>query len=192
MGHIKLFLVCSFGKSWKSSIAFSLPRSLNLVEGQFTLTASDKLHELLVRYSSWAVLQCKVAWLLKFKAYLQCRRASNVNSSVKYLTTDDLEKATITIVKLVQSEVYREEIGDLEKRGNVKCSSGIVRLRPVLANGVVRVRGRIHEAPIALEAKFPMTVPPKHHVTRLLIEAFHQKLSHAGQDHILAELREQF
>ena len=38
----------------------------------FNLTISDKLHELLVRYSSWAVLQRKVAWLLKFKAYLQC------------------------------------------------------------------------------------------------------------------------
>ena len=158
----------------------------------FTLTASDKLHELLVRYSSWEVLQRKVAWLLKFKAYLQCRRASNVNSSVKYLTTEDLEKATITIVKLVQSEVYGEEIGDLEKRGNVKRSSGIVRLRPVLVNGVVRVGGRIHDAPIALEAKFPMIVPPKHHVTQLLIEAFHQKLAHAGQDHILSELRERF
>ena len=63
------------------------------------------------------------------------------------------------MVKLVQSEVYQEEIEDLKKRRNVKCSSGIVRLRPALVNGVLRVRGRISEALIALEAKFPMIVP---------------------------------
>ena len=158
----------------------------------FTLTASGKLHELLVRYSSWTVLQKRVAWLLKFKAYLRHRRDNNVDDGVKYLTTEDLERATGAIVKLVQNEVYQEEIGDLKKRRNVKSSSGIVRLRPVLVNGVLRVGGRISEAPIALEGKFPMIVPPKHHVTQLLIQAFHQKLAHAGQDHILAQLREQF
>ena len=158
----------------------------------FTSTTSGKLHELLVKYSSWTVLQRKVAWLLKFKAYLQCRKGGAANSIAKYLTTEELERATTTIVKLVQSEAYEEEIGDLKKRGNVKGSSGIVKLRPVLVNGVLRVGGRIPEAPIALEAKFPMIVPPKHHVTQLLIQAYHHKLAHAGQDHILAQLREQF
>jgi len=108
----------------------------------FTVTASGKLHELLVSYSSWTVLQKRVAWLLKFKAYLQHRR----DDSVKYLTTEDLERATKAIVKLVQNKVYQEEIGDLRKRGKVKSSSGIVRLRPVLLNGILRVEGRISEA----------------------------------------------
>jgi len=123
-------------EDWSQAEVGQLPEDDSEVKTEkviFTLTA----HELLVRYSSWAVLQRKVAWLLKFKAYLKCRRGSNVNSSAKYLTTEDLEKATIAIVKLVQSGVYREESGDLEKRGNVKRSSGIVRLRPVLVNAVI-------------------------------------------------------
>ena len=49
----------------------------------FTLTSSGKLHELLVRYSSWTVLLKRVAWLLKFKAYLKHRRDSNADDSVK-------------------------------------------------------------------------------------------------------------
>ena len=81
----------------------------------FNLTASGKLHELLVRYSSWTVLQKRVAWLLKFKAYLQHGRDNNVDDSVKYLTTEDLERATSAIVKLMQNEVYQEEIEDLKK-----------------------------------------------------------------------------
>ena len=154
----------------------------------FTLPTSDKLHELLVRYSSWTVLQRNIAWLLKFKAYLMHRNGSNS----KYLTTEDLEKATVAIVKLVQREMYSEEIGDLEKRGNVKGTSGIIRLRSVLIGGVIRVGGRISEAPITQGAKCPMIISPKHHVARLLIEDSHQKLVHAGQEHILTQLRQQF
>ena len=158
----------------------------------FMLTEPDKLQELLERYSSWTVLQRKVAWLLKFKTYLKCQRESDIPSVAKYLTTNELKHSTIAIVKLAQKQVYSEEIKDLEKRGNVKSTSKLVKLKPVLDNGVMRVGGRILEAPIGPEAKFPMIVPPKHHVARLLITAYHQKLAHAGQNHILAQLREQF
>ena len=98
----------------------------------------------------------------------------------------------MTIVKLVQREVSAEEIQDLETRGHVKLSSKIVKLRPILDDCVMRVGGRITDAPIAFDAKFPMIVPPKHHVAQLLIASFHQKLLHAGQNHILAHLREKF
>ena len=50
---------------------------------------------------------------------LQHRRENNVDGSVKYLTKEDLERATSAIVKLVQNEVYQEEIDDLKKRGKV-------------------------------------------------------------------------
>ena len=70
----------------------------------FTLTLPEKLHELLVKYSSWTVLQRKVASLLKFKAYLQYRKDKKADIE-KHLTTADLEKATLTIVKLVQRGV---------------------------------------------------------------------------------------
>ncbi|XP_067022151.1 uncharacterized protein [Acropora muricata] len=157
----------------------------------FILTLPEKLTELLVKYSSWTVLQRKIAWLLKFKAYLQYRKDKKADIE-KNLTTADLEKATLTIVKLVQREVYAEEIQDLKTKGHVKRSSKIVKLRPILDDGVMRVGGRIAEAPIAFDAKFPMIVPPKHHVAQLLIASFHQKLLHAGQNHILAHLREKF
>ena len=55
-----------------------------------------------------------------------------------------------------------------------------------------RVIGRIAEAPIAFDAKFRMIVPPKHYVAQLLVASFHHKLLHAGQNHILAHLREKF
>ena len=42
----------------------------------FNLTLLDKLNKMLLKYSSWLILQRKIAWLLKFKAYLQDRKSS--------------------------------------------------------------------------------------------------------------------
>ena len=57
---------------------------------------------------------------------------------------------------------------------------------------ITRVGGRIEDAPIAFDAKFPKIAPPKHHVAQLLIANLNQKLLHAGQNHILVHLREKF
>ena len=67
----------------------------------------------------------------------------------------------MTIVKLVQREVYAEERQDLETRGHFKRLSKIVKLRPILDGCVMRVGGHIADGPIAFDAKFPMIVPPK-------------------------------
>ena len=74
----------------------------------------------------------------------------------------------------------------------MKCSSKIVKLCPSLDDGILRVGGRVSAESIPPGARCPMIVPPKHHVTQLLITAYHQKLAHAGQNHILALLRERF
>ena len=152
---------------------------------------SHKLQTLLQRYSSWTLLQRRVAWLLKFVLYLQCRKAKSLYQGSKYLTAADLE-ATNAIVKLIQREVYPNEVKDLEDGRAVKCSSKIVKLCPSLDDGILRVGGRVFAESIPPGARCPMILPPKHHVTQLLITAYHQKLAHAGQNHILALLRERF
>ena len=175
----------------------------------FLVKISQTLQTLLQRYSSWTLLKRRVAWLLKFVSCLQCRKAKSLYQGSKYLTAADLEKATIAIVKLIQREVYPNEVKDLEDGRAVKCSSKIVKLCPLLDDGILRVGGRVFffflifimkqqkmfffsAESIPPGARCPMILPPKHHVTQLLITAYHQKLAHAGQNHILALLRERF
>ena len=159
----------------------------------FTVTAPTSLQALLTRYSSWSTLLRKVAWLLKFKKYLQYRHAGKqFSSDDKKISTDDLESATIAVVKAVQHQAYKEEINDLKKNQMIKKNSSLVKLHPVLMEEIMRVGGRIVDAAIPFQSKCPMILPPGHHVTQLLIAHYHQKLAHAGQDHILAQLREKF
>ena len=95
-------------EDWPCFEIEALPEDDQELKGEraiFTLTLPEKLHELLVKYSSWTVLQRKVAWLLKFKAYIQYRKDEKADIK-KDLATVDLEKETFSIVKLVQREVY--------------------------------------------------------------------------------------
>ena len=85
-------------EDWPCFEIEALPEDDQELKGEraiFSLTLPEKLHELLVKYSSWTVLQRKVAWLLKFKAYLQYRKDKKADSE-KELTRADLEKATLT------------------------------------------------------------------------------------------------
>ena len=64
-------------EDWPCFEIEALPEDDQELKGEraiFTLTLPEKLHKLLVKYSSWTVLQRKVAWLLKFKVYLQYQR----------------------------------------------------------------------------------------------------------------------
>ena len=184
-------------EEWPSSEVDALPEDDPELKNEkpiFALALSSALHKMLLKYSSWFMLQRRVTWLLKIKAYLRSRKNKLwiSSSDTRFLSKADLEEATTAIVKLVQKEVYAEEIKALESQDQIKTSSKIAKLYPAPIGGVLRVGGRITEAPVSFGAKFPMIIPPKHHVTELLISAYHRKFAHAGQNHILAQLRERF
>ena len=169
---------------WPFEEPGELPENEAEIKGEkpvFVMTAPDSLQELLTRYSSWSTLLRKVAWLTKFKKYLKYRHmGKQFSEDDKKLTPNDLELASKAVVKLVQRQTYAEEIHSLEKNQPVKTTSTLVKLQPVLIDNVMRVGGRIVEAPISFDSKYPMILPPGHHVTQLLITHYHQKLAHAG------------
>ena len=57
----------------------------------FVATAPEKLREILTRYSSWTVRLKRIAWLLKFKEYLRCRKRDDEFELTKHLTAEDLK-----------------------------------------------------------------------------------------------------
>ena len=59
-------------------------------------------------------------------------------------------------------------------------------------DGVLRVGGRLRRADMDNDAKFPILLPRKCHVTELIIRELHEDLGHAGRNHILSVLREKY
>lgn len=159
---------------------------------------STPLDDLLTRFSSWITLLRTFAWLLKFLQWIRWssnrkKAESDVCDIAKCITQEELEKSKREVAILVQEKAFTHEIRDLKAGRQVKASSHIVKLKPVIMDdGVLRVGGRISRAPISPDARNPIILPKKHHVTTILIRYLHEKNGHCGHEQVLSLLREQF
>ena len=115
------------------------------------------------------------------------------SSSTEALTTEELREATLLVVSLVQAQGFAEELRDLKANKEVKGSSRLAKLKPVLAEAVLRVGGRLEEAVVlSYDEKHPIILPKKHHVSQLIVRYCHESLAHAGREQTLAQTRKMF
>ena len=94
------------------------------------------------------------------------------------------------IVKLVQRQCLQDDYIALGSGKQVKASSRLANLSPILLDGVIHVGGRLQNAPICTEAIHPMIVPNEHPVAILIIRHYHQTVGHVGREHVLAALHQ--
>ena len=52
--------------------------------------------------------------------------------------------------------------------------------------------GRLENAPIDQDAKHPIILPNKHHLTTLIIERYHRDLGHSRREHVLSCIRQRY
>ena len=79
-----------------------------------------------------------------------------------------------------------------EDSTQVKKSSSLRRLDPILVNSVLRVSGRLSLASTAFEAKHQIILPKKDHVTNLVVEYYHQISDHSGRKYVMSLACEKF
>ena len=125
-----------------------------------------------------------VAWMLRLRAHLRDTAAKkrhgeavedeeeNVAFEKKFkpLEVEELKAAEKAIIKFVQGASFYEELLSLKTaHKQVKESSSIVKLDPVLIEGIMCVGGRLHNSPLTQEAKHPALLPRDHHVSDLIM-----------------------
>ena len=120
------------------------------------------------------------------------------------------EIATVTreVIKVVQRQAFPKALAVLSRishrtpsptsvaRRNhwslVGYISPLRKLNPVMVDGVISVGGCLERASIELNAKHPMILPSKHHVTDLVIRDCHEGEGHIGAGQVLASARQNF
>ena len=162
------------------------------------------LVEYFQRASSWHRLKKSVAWFLRYRGNLQrlSKRGKSrepIHStpilSLPPITVTELEIAELEILRNVQQFNFPDELELLSKCENgtqVKKSSSLRSLDPILVNGVLRVGGRLSLASTAFEAKHQIILPKKDHVTNLVVEYYHQISGHSGREYVISLAREKF
>ena len=112
-------------------------------------------------------------------------------TKIQPINVEELRQAEKVIIEVVQSKVFEEEL--LSLRGppkELKRSSSILRLDPILVDEIICVGGRLQKLSIQAQAKHPAILPKNHHISDLIMHNHHQIGGHPGIEHTLSLVRE--
>ena len=102
------------------------------------------------------------------------------------LHPDELQAAEAVWIQHSQAAHYGDEIKALKHGKNHPL---IAKLDPVLDEGLIRCRGRMTNADLCFNARFPVLVPRQHGIANLIVMDCHRKVMHAGVAHTLSRIR---
>lgn len=130
-----------------------------------------------------------IAWILRARLSKSERKQLPT-----YLTLNELRNATTKIIKHVQRCQFNDDINYLTKHNSkMHSKSKLLNLNPFIdQQGILRVGGRIKNATLNSNMKFPAIIPHDSRLTTLLIEQAHQLTFHGGARLTLANLRQQY
>ncbi|XP_014212664.1 uncharacterized protein LOC106642401 [Copidosoma floridanum] len=136
------------------------------------------------RFSSYQSLLNSLAYCLRWRFSADWNHDS--------LRVAERSRAEWRLLKSIQSEQFGREIRQIKKTGSTK-NTKLAAFNPFIGpNGLLRVGGRLRNAQISDEQKYPILLPSYHHITDLIIRQTHQSLLHAGIQSTLYRIRQKF
>ncbi|KAK0145550.1 Ribosome-binding protein 1 [Merluccius polli] len=99
---------------------------------------------------------------------------------------EETEDAELFVIHVVQEEAFSEEVKSRNQRKEVheNKSTKMHKLSPFMdSRDILRVGGRLTQAALHPHVKHTAILPKGHHVSRLLIKHYHEKVQHQGHYH---------
>ena len=154
----------------------------------------DAIDKLTSHCSSLCKLKRKTAWLWRFITFLQQRRFGNLLNCNEPLSVQELQIAEQMLIKHLQRQhfPYCFTSSNQEQEPIKSLPRHLQKLQPVVIDGVLRVGGRLTQAPFELDVKHPIILPQTSHFTELVIRQHHAEVGHSGSSHTWASLRRKF
>ena len=96
------------------------------------------------------------------------------------LGCQEIADAEIEIIKKAQQEEFHEDYKASVIQKALPSNSKLLRLKPVLGeDGLLQSDGRLRYANyLPFDARFPVILPRKNSVTRLIVKSFHEGSNH--------------
>ena len=107
----------------------------------------------------------------------------------------ELRRAENELVKCIQRKHFSELFvlpSANEKKSKSKLPRFVLKLNPILVDCILRVGGRLRNAPADFDSKHPTILPSDSHFTELIIKEHHLKVGHSGVGHTWSSLRQTF
>ncbi|XP_030386687.1 uncharacterized protein LOC115633383 [Scaptodrosophila lebanonensis] len=147
-----------------------------------------------IKFSSLSRLIRVFAWVLRAKHNLVYRTSMKKSERIPPLSSTELVDAENMLCKIVQQEVYSDEVSTLRQKQLLPKTSSIYRLSPYLEeDSLLRLSGRIDEAYyLPFGARRPIILPRSHLFSSLIMQHFHNKYHHQNIAVIINECRQKY
>ena len=141
------------------------------------------------RYSSLGRLLRVTAYVMRFINKL---KKQNHVESENFITVSELKQAENMWIKTIQSDVYSSELMEIEQKCKKRCS--LVHQLNLFkdTDNFIRCKGRLENASINYDTKYPILLPRQHYFTELMIKRAHLLLLHAGVSSTVTFIRRKF
>lgn len=111
------------------------------------------------------------------------------------LSGEEIDNAEKSLISQAQNQAFGEDIKSLKKNGVVTSNSILCSLLPHIdEDGLIRMTGRLSLVEtLPHNVRYPIILPRRHHVTRLIVKQYHENSNHvAGTNHLLALISEKY
>ena len=153
----------------------------------FVAKAPGIINEIIHLHSTIIGLTITVAGLIRCKSFLYTTKISKIEAQfdTSKLTVDEVQRAEIVFIKYFQAKEFTSVISNLSNNFPLKKSTPrfMLKLSPILANGIFRVESRLANAPVGYDIKHPIILLNTSHFKALLIRHYHQLVGLSDMGH---------
>jgi hypothetical protein len=185
-----------------------------------TIVESEEspMERLMSYFSSWIKLKKTVAWLMVAKRCLKSwvikrkmlelkfSDTESDSSKVKQLVDEQMKRYKLDVMATSRTNLAILSIPEIEEAEKAICqfeqhrffdieakkNRPMIKLDPVVLDGVMRVGGRIGRSELSYETRHPVILPAKSPVSKLILSDAHQAVGHLGHNSILSVVRQKF
>jgi len=146
--------------------------------------------EFFENYSSFTRVVRVIAWMVRIN---KIWRHPKPHHSQLTLVTEEVYQAKLLCIRAVQKNAFQCELKCVLDGRSVPVDSLLAKVSPYLdCEGILRVDGRLNNAPVSHSMKHPIIVPRGSRFTRLLILHIHHQWFCASTERTLAKFRQRY
>ncbi|XP_050745938.1 uncharacterized protein LOC122817929 [Drosophila biarmipes] len=132
-----------------------------------------------------------ISYVKRFIYNTRHKKADRLTGPIQ---VSEFQQALFALVRMVQQEVYSEELSRLRSNKFLSKHNKLSQLSPFLDDeGLIRVKGRLKNAlQLSISQRTPIILPKAHHLTILVIRNAHHNTLHGGVQLTLSTIHQVF
>ncbi|XP_067616195.1 uncharacterized protein [Eurosta solidaginis] len=176
-------------------------KSINL-----TTKEEGGLEPLLKRFSNFNRLRRAVAYAIRFVKIMrssinltrQRPSIAMLSNPISHLiqhipppTVIEIQHSELSLIRWIQSTEFSSELKTVHTKKPIPKSSKLFRLNPFIDdNNILRANGRLQNAFMSFEEKFPIILPSTSHLATLIVYHYHRLTLHGGPQVTVNQIRQ--